>query len=140
MELTEFVDQLYNLRGEVELGDAKVFVDRLLLRIFDAVSLMQYLDQVSVLKKGDVQTVQLVFSQLPQEVLPDVQRIIGIDSQCYNFEREGVPYAGFEIPLDPELFNDDANDAPVTTDALKPKEDDDDQLSAGLANLSAGFR
>jgi hypothetical protein len=103
MNLDGLVDQMYDY-DDVELDDVKSYVDRLLLRIFNAVSLMQYLNKVSVLKKGNVQTVQLVFAQVPADIIPEIQRIIGVPSQAYAFDKDGSPYIGFEIPLPDEVF------------------------------------
>lgn len=103
MTIREFVDELYGDQ-EGEMANVKTFLDRLLLRIFDTVGLMQYLNKVSVIKKGDVQTIQLVFAQIPDEVISDVQRVIAVPSQAYKFKSDAANYVGFEIPLKKELF------------------------------------
>jgi hypothetical protein len=122
MNLDEFVDQLFAAgspdkslglsgeeadsadQGDIDPANLQAFVDRLLLRLFDTVSLMQYLKQVSVLKKNGVPVVQLVFAQIPDDVIGDTQRIISTPSQAYKFKQDATPYVGFEVPLKAEMF------------------------------------
>lgn len=124
MNLDEFVDQLFNSsidaelsseeavapgddladQGDIDPENLQSFVDRLLLRFFDTVNLMQYLNQVSVIKKNGVPTVQLVFAQIPDDAIADAQRVIAVPSQAFRFKNEATPYIGFEVPLKAEMF------------------------------------
>jgi hypothetical protein len=120
MTISEFVDNLYT-DGDY-LDDVKVFIDRLLLRLFDTVSLMQFLEKVSIIKKDETRVIQLLFTKIPDEVIPDVQRIIAVPCQAYEFEREGKPFIAFEIPVETELFGDEAPD--FSKDPLNSEEVD----------------
>lgn len=122
MDIEEFVDQLFGEKttdtlmpgkeagspvadqGEIDPSNLQSFVDRLLLRLFDTVNLMQYLKQVSILKKNGTPTVQLVFTQIPDDAVGDAQRVIAVPSQAYRFKHNASPYIGFEIPLKAEMF------------------------------------
>lgn len=129
MKLTEFVEEVLYRDDTVELEGVKAYVDRLLLRIFETVTLMQYLNKVSVFKRGGVHTVQLVFSRIPDEVIPDVQRVIGVESKVYKFDQDSTPFVGFEVPLPEELFPDKAEKEAATAGQR-----------VGLTNLSLGLK
>lgn len=80
---------------------AKTFTDRLLLRIHSSPSLLAAMNDVSLV---DNDRLQINFFRLPDEVLAQVYRLIGVDGvKLFKFEREGQAFHGFEIPLEREL-------------------------------------
>jgi len=104
VKVSEFVDLL--LETEIDDQDVQTTFDRLMLRLFNVPSLIQYLNNAGVFKQGDINYIQLVFSKLPDEVIPDVGQCISLgDPKVSEFEEDGNVYTGFEIPLDPDWFS-----------------------------------
>ncbi len=97
----------YLLEGDDDVDYyAKTFADRLLLRVFNAPSLMVYLRNVAVLDSQQegveegYYKFQLKFTKLPLEVLPQVKQLIGVpDIRVFEFEEGNVSCTGFEFTL-----------------------------------------
>lgn len=108
------------LREEATDGRLDVFLDRLLMRFFDNPSVIVYLRDAQVRKpdcddrevEGDGVEycdgqIELVFSQLPDEVIPQIVQVTGIHTdQIYRFKDKatGYPYIGYVFkPQDTDL-------------------------------------
>lgn len=78
----------------------KTFLDRLLLRIFDTPSLMASLLDVQIISQDGDFLIQLDFKKLPDEVTPQVKRIIGHpNARAVEFDKEGTPHTGLEVKI-----------------------------------------
>lgn len=88
--------------GETLNPAAKTFTDRLLLRIHSSPSLLAAMSDVVILEDGA--KLQMNFFRLPDEVLPQVYRLIAVEGvKLSKFQKDGQAYHGFEIPLEKEL-------------------------------------
>lgn len=108
----ELYARLY-LREETSDGRLEVFLDRLLMRFYDNPSLIVYLKSAQV-KSGKI---ELVFSQLPDEVIPQIVSATGVDAyDVYKFREtktidgrsagSGYPYIGYVFtPNEDDLSN-----------------------------------
>lgn len=91
-----------------------VYLTRLLLRIFENPSLMSYLTDVATVpdeEKGEgAAKIQLSFLRLPQEIMPQLDRLFAAPkkAQMFRFVQDGVAHHGFEIKVQPEDFEGDA--------------------------------
>ena len=87
-----------------------VYLNRLLLRIFSVPSLMSYLKDVALLPAGDeggsLHKIQLVFQRLPDEVYPQLLRLLAAPKspQLTKFLDQGQARTGVEISVTPEDF------------------------------------
>lgn len=74
----------------------RVFVDRLLLRIFSYPSLMTYLQDVSI--KGN--TVELDFMRVPDAIVSNVKKLIGVPGvKAFSFTKDEYPHTGFRFSV-----------------------------------------
>jgi hypothetical protein len=86
-----------------------VYINRLLLRLFSAPGLLNSLADVGYLhcdaEPGTVK-VQLDFYRLPQEVFPDVMRLLAAPRppQAFRYVKNGSARTGFEIRVKPDDF------------------------------------
>jgi hypothetical protein len=97
----------YLLEGDDVDYYAKTFADRLILRVFNAPALMSHLRNLAVLdsqQEGVPQgsyKFQLKFNRLPDEVIPQVKRLIGVPSvKVVEFEEAHMACTGFEFVLE----------------------------------------
>lgn len=85
-----------------------VFLNRLLLRIFSVPSLMTYLADVMPVRDqeaGDgAVKIQLDFLRLPDEVIPQVERLIAAPGKLtwFKYIKDGSARTGVEVPVSPE--------------------------------------
>jgi hypothetical protein len=114
MKLDEFVDQLFGLFGQqsndtkLKSGAVRSFIDRLLLRLFNSHILISYLKKVGLAERDGKNYLQVVFSAVPNEVIPDIQRVIAVDgTKIVRYSEDSQPYVAFEIPIDPTQFVED---------------------------------
>ena len=100
------IDQLLGILYEEETEPldhkARVFVDRLLLRIMTSPALMSFLDDVQINKSGEDFQIELKFRAVPDEQINVIQRLIGQESDGFSFEDDGVPYYGFRTRITPD--------------------------------------
>jgi hypothetical protein len=86
---------------------AKVFADRLVLRIFNHPSLMTYFRDAVILTAADSQDVpsgvykfQLKFLRLPREAIDEVKKLIGVpDVRAVEFNDGYMTFTGFEFTI-----------------------------------------
>jgi hypothetical protein len=86
-----------------------VFLNRLLLRIYSVPSLMTYLADVMPVKdpesgeEGAV-NVQLDFLRLPDEIIPQLERLIAAPHKLkwFKYVKDGSARTGVEVPVAPE--------------------------------------
>lgn len=85
-----------------------VFLNRLLLRIFSVPSLMTYLDGVAPIKdtegeEGAVK-IQLDFLRLPDEIIPQLERLLAAPSKpkYFKYVKNGSARVGVELSINPE--------------------------------------
>lgn len=98
--------------GEKPTVDKKitVFLNRLLLRIFSVPALMSYLNDVAIFSDGQAKdgesVIQLVFQRLPDEVYPQMLRLISAprDPKLVKFVDQGQARTGVELKVKPEDF------------------------------------
>jgi hypothetical protein len=87
-----------------------VFLNRLLLRIFSVPALMSYLNDVALFPDGQAKNgeckIQLVFQRLPDEVYPQMLRLISAprDPKLVKFVDKGQARTGVEMAVKPEDF------------------------------------
>lgn len=87
-----------------------VFFNRALLRIFGCTSLMTYLNDASVFPVANSSDgsckIQFVFNRLPDEVHPQVVRLIAAprDPKFTKFVDRGQALTGLEMEVKPEDF------------------------------------
>lgn len=85
-----------------------VFFNRLLLRIFSVPSLMGYLASVATVpdeESGDGGVkIQLDFLRLPEEVMPQVQRLLAAPhkAEMYRYVKDGQARVGIELSVSPK--------------------------------------
>jgi len=72
------------------------FVDRLLLRMFSTPGLLQYLVDFRV----DNDTLELVFSKLPDDALNGLLQLLGTSAKVFGFSRDGNDYHGLRVGLE----------------------------------------
>ena len=78
----------------------RVYVDRLLLRIFSYPSLLTYLQDVRI----DGNTVELDFVRIPDAIIPNVKKLIGVPSKAFSFTKDEYPHTGFRFTVkDPKI-------------------------------------
>jgi hypothetical protein len=74
------------------------FIDRLLLRFMMNPAIMLHLRKVKT--SEDKKHLQLIFAVVPDEVVPDIERMINIkDTEVIHFPYKNEPYLGFKVPL-----------------------------------------
>lgn len=106
-------------RGGVEAGGGarsgnlnkkvNVFLNRLLLRIFSVPSLMTYLADVMPVtdaesdEEGAV-NIQLDFLRLPDEIIPQLERLIAAPHKLkwFKYVKDGSARTGVEVPVAPD--------------------------------------
>jgi hypothetical protein len=104
VKLNSVIDQLF-ANGEIRNDGFRTFIDRLLMRVWNSPSLIQYLDKVGYSEKEDTLVAQLVFNKLPDEVIQDVTRLIAVPRvRVSKFRVDGKAFVGFEAFLDQEMF------------------------------------
>ena len=75
----------------------RVFIDRMILRIFSFPSLLAFFSDAHSLSEGEV---ELVFRKIPNEVIPQVVKLIGVNEvKLYKFTKDGHPMLGFKIQI-----------------------------------------
>jgi len=85
-----------------------VFLNRLLLRIFSVPALMSYLSDVALFPNAKSQDgeckIQLVFQRLPDEVHPQMLRLISAprDPKLTRFVDQGQARTGVEMSIKPD--------------------------------------
>ena len=92
----------------VQLGEpdprVQVFLDRVLLRFFGSPSVVVYLRDARANPNG---VIELVFSELPQEIIPKIAQIVGVpDGKAFAFHNEKTQYpcTGYRFkPRDEDL-------------------------------------
>lgn len=86
-----------------------VFLNRLLLRIFSVPSLMTYLADVMPIRdpesdeEGAVR-IQLDFLRLPDEIIPQLERLIASPHKLkwFKYVKDGSARTGVEVPIAPD--------------------------------------
>ena len=85
-----------------------VFFNRLRLRIFSVPSLMGYLASVCALPdeeagEGSVK-IQLDFLRLPEEIMPQVQRLLAAPTKAdlFRYIKDGQARVGIELKVNPK--------------------------------------
>lgn len=102
MTENDLVDKLYD-NADIADDDVCTLLDRLLLRIYSVPALSINLEDVGISKDGEL---QLVFNQLPDDILGDVIRLIALpDVKIVRFRKDSKSYHGFSVPLKPDMFN-----------------------------------
>jgi hypothetical protein len=86
-----------------------VFLNRLLLRIFSVPSLMTYLADVMPVKDAESDDegavdVQLDFLRLPDEIIPQLERLIAAPHKLkwYKYVKDGSARTGVVVPVAPD--------------------------------------
>jgi hypothetical protein len=109
-----------NVRGGNHGGDTRgsgatnlnkkisVYLNRLLLRIFSVPSLMTYLADVMPVtdpegEEGAVR-IQLDFLRLPDEIIPQLERLIAAPGKLkwFKYVKDGSARTGVEVPVEPD--------------------------------------
>ena len=102
MNRTQVIEFIFQAPGkdviatDADVERAKVYADRLILRLFNAPALIARLKNVNM----DGLFVELEFVDIPDQAVVAVQNLGGIDpknSQVLRYERDGIPYVGFRI-------------------------------------------
>jgi len=98
------------IEGDDENYDAKVFADRLLLRIYSAPSLLAYLHDIAMIKESDEGKsgviFQIKFSKLPEETISQVKDLIGVPGiRALAFDEERKPCTGFQFFISDEQLS-----------------------------------
>ena len=109
MKITDLAAYLIEGDGTHENYYAKVYADRLLMRVFNAPSLMAYLRNIAILdsreegiQEGEY-VFQLKFTKLPDETISQVKELIGLkDIRVVEFEESHTSCTGFEFSLTEE--------------------------------------
>lgn len=87
-----------------------VYINRLLLRIFSVPALQAYLSNVNLVHDDEdgnkPVTIQLDFQRLPEEVLPQMLKLIAAPRQprLLKYVKDGAARTGVEIEVKPEDF------------------------------------
>jgi hypothetical protein len=86
-----------------------VYLNRLLLRIFSVPALMSYLADVALFPTNEGNgecKIQLVFQKLPDEVYPQMLRLIAAprEAQLFKFVDKNQARTGVELVVKPEDF------------------------------------
>lgn len=96
----------YLLEGDEVDYYAKVFADRLILRVYNVPSLTSYMRGVAILdsKQDGVPEnsfkFQLKFKRLPPEIIPQVKQLIAVPKvRVVEFDEDHASYTGFEFTL-----------------------------------------
>jgi hypothetical protein len=86
-----------------------VFLNRLLLRIFSVPSLMTYLADVMPVKDPEADEegavrIQLDFLRLPDEIIPQLERLIASPQplKWFKYVKDGSARTGVEVPVAPD--------------------------------------
>lgn len=86
-----------------------VFLNRLLLRIFSIPSLMTYLADVMPVKDPEADEegavrIQLDFLRLPDEIIPQLERLIASPHplKWFKYVKDGSARTGVEVPIAPD--------------------------------------
>jgi hypothetical protein len=86
-----------------------VFLNRLLLRIYSVPSLMTYLADVMPVKDAESDeegavNIQLDFLRLPDEIIPQLERLIAAPHKLkwFKYVKDGSARTGVEVPVAPE--------------------------------------
>jgi hypothetical protein len=94
-----------------------VFLNRLLLRIYSVPSLMTYLADVMPVKNPESDqegavNVQLDFLRLPDEIIPQLERLIAAPHKLkwFKYVKDGSARTGVEVPVAPEDMEGDTYD------------------------------
>ena len=99
--------------SENRLGKrAAVFVNRMMLRFFSAPPVLVNLTGINLLPHGDdsnALTVELEFHRLPDEVLPDVIKLISAPSEItqLKYVSNGSARTGFTFELSEDVLSAD---------------------------------
>lgn len=110
METGGVLDRLFNAQGPDWLFP---IFDRMMLRFMESPSLIQYMKDSGIVPKHKSYVIQLVFSKLPDEVIPEVHRIIAVGTvHTYEYEINGQAYHGFEVDVPKESVEQDTDDEP----------------------------
>lgn len=103
MTIDQVIQFLYEGLDDVD-HQAKVFVDRLLLRMMGSPALMTFLKDVRLARDGDDYVVELLFNKVPEDQLNSIRQIISEQSDIFEFSAEGHPYYGFKIRISPRAL------------------------------------
>jgi hypothetical protein len=94
-----------------------VFLNRLLLRIYSVPSLMTYLADVMPVKNPESDqegavNIQLDFLRLPDEIIPQLERLIAAPHKLkwFKYVKDGSARTGVEVPVAPEDLEGSAYD------------------------------
>lgn len=147
METGGVLDKLFNANGPEWVYP---IFDRMMLRFMESPSLIQYLKDAGIVQKHiapgensldalespddgedpqreQVPVIQIVFSKLPDEVIPEVHKIIAMgDINTYEYETNGQSYHGFEVVIPKELTDPESGAA--------AEDEDHDELEAGITD------
>jgi hypothetical protein len=96
-------------RGNNLNKKVNVFLNRLLLRIYSVPSLMTYLADVMPVKNPESDdegavNIQLDFLRLPDEIIPQLERLIAAPHKLkwFKYVKDGSARTGVEVPVSPE--------------------------------------
>lgn len=94
-----------------------VFLNRLLLRIYSVPSLMTYLADVMPVKDAEAGeegavNIQLDFLRLPDEIIPQLERLIAAPHKLkwFKYVKDGSARTGVEVPVAPDDLEGSAYD------------------------------
>ena len=86
-----------------KFGDkVELFMNRLLLRLFDYPAIMHFLQDASGTLSGDKANIQLVFGLMEPDGFSAVKNLIAHPHKMYRFDKEGAPVIAFDIELSPD--------------------------------------
>lgn len=77
------------------------------MRFFQSPSVIASLTDVSAFKRSEDSIIQLSFRKIPDEVLPKIERSIGLPKdqiRFLKFDRHGAPQLGLELTITPEML------------------------------------
>ena len=99
----------------------KLYLDRLLLRIFQTPGLMVSLVDVQTINDPQGHIIQLDFGKLPPQVVGGLKSVIGPGRiKLFKFEKDGEPHTGVEILITPKDLEQAKE---VARSAAKPEAD-----------------
>lgn len=95
--------------------EARVFMDRLLLRVFSSPALVSQMRDLAIVEVDGKTKVQLDFNQLPERTYAEIIRLIGSGEEIkvLTYEKNGAARTGFEVTV-PRL-SDSAQSRPGST-------------------------
>ena len=97
------IDRAFQILFEFNEVDnkARVFADRVLLRLMLSTSLMNYMSDARLEKDGNDYILEILFRRVPENQISSIQAAIAEPSKVFKFEKNGQVYLGFrsKVPL-----------------------------------------